>query len=152
VARALPVAGLGCAARGRARAAAHVELFARGHVVLVPAGVGIAPPLRRRGAYVTGGRCSYALRTREPTGLIELDPTRGPLTLGAFFALWGQPLSRWRLGPFAAGRGGRVEAWVDGRRWPGDPRGIPLRRHSAVVLQVQGNLPPHTGYRFPPGL
>ena len=50
----------------------HVELFANRRVVIVPAGIGIVPPLRRDGAYVLGGRCSYPLRTREPTGVVEV--------------------------------------------------------------------------------
>ena len=47
----------------------HLELFARGLVLLVPAGIGVAPPVERDGAYVLGGRCLYPLRTREPTGV-----------------------------------------------------------------------------------
>ena len=46
----------------------HVEFFARGKVMVVPAGIGVAPPLRRDGAYVRGGRCRFPLSTTEPTG------------------------------------------------------------------------------------
>ena len=93
---AVPVAGLRCASAERPRFGAHVELFAHRQVVIVPAGIGIAPPLRRQGAYVLGGRCSYPLRTREPTGVVEVE--RGAsLTLGQLFEVWGQPLSRTRL-------------------------------------------------------
>src|SRR3954447_25751896 len=69
-ARGRPIAGLRCE-NGRApRFGAHLELFAARRVVLIPSGVGIAPPRKRTGAYVRGGRCSYPLRTREPTGVI----------------------------------------------------------------------------------
>ena len=115
--------------------------------MIVAAGIGIAPPRRRDGAYVRGGRCSYPLRTREPTGVIEVEQG-GTRTLGDLFALWGQPLSRRRIGSLR----GRVSAYVGGERRRGDPRRIPLSRHGQIVLQVQGHVPPHASYRFPPGL
>jgi hypothetical protein len=150
-ARARPVAGLACRSRSRARFGAHLELFANRHVVIVPAGVGIAPPRRRQGAYVTGGRCRYAAITQEPTGVIEIE--RGArLTLGDFFAIWGQPLSPERMATFAARADERVLAFVGGRRWEGDPRAIPLARHAQIVLEVRGYVAPHARYGFPPGL
>ncbi|HXE46470.1 MAG TPA: hypothetical protein VN635_14910 [Conexibacter sp.] len=145
VAHARAVGRLRCLADRGARVHAHVELFAAGLVVPVPPGIGIAPPLRRRGAYVRGGRCSYAVRTSEPTGLLELR--RGArLTLGDLFAVWGQPLGPRRLGAFRA----PVRAYLDGRRWPGDPRTMPLTRRAVVVLEVGRFIPPHARYRFPP--
>jgi hypothetical protein len=142
-----PVAGLRCGAVTGRRFGAHIELFARGRVVVVPAGIGIAPPHRRDGAYVDGGRCHYPLRTREPTGVIEIEHgTRA--SVGDLFDLWGQPLSRRRL----AGFSGDVRAAVGGREWRGDPRAIPLTPHAQIVLQVGPRIAPHPSYRFPPGL
>ncbi len=140
---------LGCARDGERRIGAHVELFAHRHVVVVPAGIGMAPPVRARGAYVRAARCSYPVRTREPTGLLELDPRAGPFTLGDLFAIWGQPLSAARLAGFRAPPGTHVAAYLDGRPWPGDPRALPLRRHAVIVLEVAGHVPPHATYRFP---
>jgi hypothetical protein len=147
VARGLPVGGLRCSAANRARFGVHVELFANRLVVIVPAGIGIAPPLRQDGAYVRGGRCSYPARTREPTGVVEVAG-RSRLTLGDLFALWGQPLSPTRL----AGFRGQVSAFVAGRRRPGDPRTIPLTRHAQIVLEVGGYVVPHTRFLFRRGL
>jgi len=147
-ARALPIGGAVCRADVGPRVQAHLELFARGRVVPVPPGIGIAPPLRRDGAYVRAGRCSYPLRTTEPTGLIELRPRRGA-TLGELFAIWGQPLSRTRLGPFRAPAGQSVRAYLDGARWRADPRAIPLRRHAQVVLALGPPVPLHARYMFP---
>lgn len=112
----------------------------------MPAGIGIAPPQIRSGAYVRGGACAYPLRTYEPTGLVVADagPTR---SLGTLFDVWGQPLSRNRLGRFE----GPVSAFVAGRRWRSDPRAIPLTRHAQIVLVRGGNVVPHPAYRFPPG-
>src|SRR2546430_1589493 len=76
------IGGLRCATGNSRRVGAHVELFAHRHVVVVAAGIGMAPPVRTRGAYVTAARCSYPVRTREPTGLLELEPSARALTLG----------------------------------------------------------------------
>jgi hypothetical protein len=147
VALASSIGGLPCRAAGGQRFGAHLELFAHRRVIAIPAGIGVAPPQRRDGAYVRGGRCSYPLRTLESTGVIELTP--GPKrTLGDFFAVWGQPLSTTRLLSFRA----PVLAFVDGRAWTGDPRAIPLARHAQIVVEVGGALPPHRVYRFANGL
>ena len=68
-----PAGGFRCG-DGGARFGVHLELFAAGRVVIVPAGIGVAPPWRRDGAYVRSGRCSYAARTREPTGGSDSAP------------------------------------------------------------------------------
>src|SRR3954470_8816833 len=60
-ARARPIAGLRCETRSTPRFRVHLELFVDRGVVLTPPGVGIAPPRKRTGAYVRGGRCSYPL-------------------------------------------------------------------------------------------
>jgi hypothetical protein len=145
-ARALPVRGMRCEGHPRAIYGVHLELFAGRRVVLIPPGIGIAPPRTRDGAYVRGGRCSYPLRTREPTGLIEVG--EGNHTLADLFAVWGQPLSRNRM----AGFRGRVRAYLGGRRWRRAPRAIPLRRHAQIVLEVGGYVAPHKSYGFPSGL
>jgi hypothetical protein len=146
-----PVAGMGCSRRERARFGIHLELFAKRLVVLVPAGIGVAPPRRTRGPYVLGGRCSYPARTREPTGVVEIEQGQ-LLRLGQLFALWDQPLSRVRLAGFRTTVRDRVRAFVGGRPWRGDPRSIPLRRHAQIVLEIDGFVPPHAHYRFRKGL
>jgi hypothetical protein len=143
-----PIGGLDCSRTSTLRFRVHLELFARQLVLLVPAGIGISPPLRRDGAYVLGGRCSYPLRTREPTGVIEIVSAR-PLRLVDVFRVWGQPLSPRRLAGFRSTR--RVLAFVNGRRFTGDPRAIPLRQHAEIVLEIDGYVPPHRSYLFPKG-
>jgi hypothetical protein len=135
-----------CEQQGPALYGAHLELFAAKRVVLIPSGIGIAPPRSRDGARVRGGRCSYPLRTHEPTGVIEVAAPG--LTLGDLFAVWGQPLSRRRM----AGFRGDVRAYVGGRPWRRAPQAIPLSRHAQIVLEVGGLVPPHRTYLFPSGL
>ena len=141
-----PVGGLACARTSPLRFRVHLELFARKLVLLVPAGIGVAPPLRRDHARVTGGRCIYPLRTREPTGVIEVASVPHP-RLGDIFRIWGQPLSPRRLAGFRSSR--PLLAFVNGKRVPGDPRSIPLRRHDEIVLEIGGYVPPHSSYLFP---
>jgi hypothetical protein len=125
-----------------------VEAFAEDHVVVVPAGIGVAPPLRRAGAYVRGGSCVYPLRTLEPTGLVLIggDATR---TLGEFFALWGQPLGHRVLASFQAPPGGHVAVYIDGVSWRGAPAAAPLRPHTQVTVEIGPRVPPHARYLFP---
>ena len=139
VLRGEPVGRFRCAPDGGRRFGAHVELFVRRRVLLVPAGVGVA----------RGGRCSYPLRTRDPTGVIEIR--RGTrATVGDLFRLWGQPLGRHRIAGFRSPA--PVLAFVGGKRWHGDARAIPLTRHAQIVLELGGYVPPHPRYLFANGL
>jgi len=146
VARAERIGALACGDQRRA-SVAHVELFAHGRVVIVPAGIGVAPPRRRDGAYVRGGACRYPLWTHEPTGLVELGA--GGHTLGDLFDVWGEPLSARRLARWR----GRVRVYVGGRLRQGDPRAVPLDRHAQVVVQLgEPVLRPNADYAFPEGM
>jgi hypothetical protein len=147
------VAGMRCGRAGDRPYGVHLELFAAGRGVRIPAGIGLAPPLQRRGPLVAAGRCAYPLRTLDPTGVVQVDAGSGPPpTARALFALWGQPLGPRRLAGFRAASGRRVTAFIDGRPWPGDPRVLPLRRHAAVVLEIGPPVSPHPSYVFAPGL
>jgi hypothetical protein len=142
------VDGMRCAAAAEVVSAAHVEVFAEDHAVVVPAGIGVGSPLRRAGAYVRGGSCVYPLHTLEPTGLVLLGPG-ATWTLGDFFALWGQPLGYRVLAGFRARHGGHVAVYVDGVAWRADPAAAPLLPHAQVTVEVGPRVPPHTHYLFP---
>ena len=123
---------LACEHGDGARQLAHVELFARRRVLLLPKGIG------------AGRECAYPVRTTSPTGVVDYLPAAQP-TLGDLFDVWGQPLT---AAGFAGFRGA-VSAWVGGRRWHGNPRAIPLRRHAEIVVEVGGYIPPHRFFLFP---
>ena len=146
-ARGIPINGLACTRQQPHAFAIHLELYGRGLVLPIPSGIGIAPPVRRSGAYVRGGRCGYPIRTLEPTGLVLVDPGHR-LTVRDLFAIWGQPLGLTQL----AGFNGPLFAYVNGHRWRAAPERIPLRRHAEIVLEADGYVPPHPSYQFPPGL
>jgi hypothetical protein len=128
-----PVGRLRCA-NGR-RFAVHIELFARRQVAIVPPGIGIA-----------GSGCSYPLRTKAPTGVVEVLAT-GRFTLGDLFHVWGRRFDATHLLSFR----GRVSLFVGGRRRTGDPRQLVLTRHAQIVIEVGGYVAPHSSYLFPRG-
>jgi len=145
VLRGVPVRSMRCR-DARHWASAHVEVFAARRVVILPAGIGMAKPVQRNGAYVTGARCSYPVRTVAPTGVVQFAPgTRA--TVGDLFAVWGARLTNHAL----AGFRGRVSAYVSGRAWRGDVRAIRLRRHAQIVLEIGGYVPPHPFFLFGAG-
>ena len=131
--RSAPIGRPQCRRRSGARTVAHIELFALRRVLILPAGIGTSPK-----------RCSYAVRTTEPTGVVEFVPRDNP-TLGDLFEVWGQPLSRVRM----AGFRGEVRVYLAGRRRRGDPRSVRLTPHGQIVLEIGGFVPPHPFFLFP---
>jgi hypothetical protein len=132
---------------------AHVAVFVNGRQRTIPGGIGIAPPRQVQptadGPFVSGGSLFYWLHTHTEDGIVHIEaPVARTFTLGQFFAVWGQPLGRDRVGPAA----GRVTAFLDGRRYAGDPRGIPLRAHAVIQLDVGRPLVAPESAAFPAGL
>lgn len=121
----------------------HLALFVNGHQIQIPGTIGMAPTPQ--------GGCLYWLHTHGPDGIIHVEaltpnaPAGGHYTLGMFFDVWGTPLSRSQVGPFK----GAVTAFVNGTRFTGGPRGIPLRSHQDITLELgRPVVPPE--YRLPP--
>ncbi len=129
----------------------HLTLFVNGKPRAVPAGVGIWPPLGpqnyRHGQFgVTAENCLTWLSTRYSDGLIHVESSKQrSFVLGDFFDVWGQPLGRSRVGPAR----GAVTAIVNGSVWTGNPRRIPLRRHSQIQLEVGKPLVAPQSIKFP---
>jgi hypothetical protein len=126
-----PVGDLRCN-RGGVHFRVHLELFADRQVIVVPPGIGVA----RSG-------CAYPLRTRTPTGIVEVG--RRGLTLGDLFRVWGRRLGPRRLLSFT----GRVRVYVGGRRRAGDPRTLALTPRAEIVVEVGAYVAPHRSYVFP---
>ena len=130
------------AAHGPCRAAAidrgprvHLELFAAGRVVIVPAAIGLRGASSTLGR-VTRARCRAHLWTTDPTGVVGFEPGA---TLGDLFA---------RLGPSARARAaarlrGGVRVYVNGVRRKIDPRALRLRDGDELVLELGPFIPPH---------
>lgn len=147
VQRGRPVGRFRCGRPRPTAFGAHVELFAKGSGMVVPAGIGVAPPRRSENGFVRSGRCEYPIRTHAPTGVVEVATSR-PVTVGDLFDVWGQHLSKVRLASFRAPPGEVVRAYVGGRLVQ-DPRAVRLRRHAQIVLAVGPRVPVHDRYLFP---
>jgi hypothetical protein len=116
----------------------HLAIFVDGKQKALPAGIGVWPPLPAKEVaagqfFVTPRYCFSWLSTHFADGIVHTEaPVLRTFFLGELFDVWGQPLSRARVGPAH----GRVTAIVNGQVWTGDPRSIPLRAHTQVQLEV----------------
>jgi hypothetical protein len=128
----------------------HLEVFAENQVVVVAAGIGVRPPVRRAEGRIVAARCFGAVTTVEPTGVLLVRPD-ARLHLGDVFRAWGQPLDTARVAGFHAAPGGRVRVYVGGRPWRRTPAAVPLTRHAQIVVELGPYVPPHRSYTFPPG-
>jgi hypothetical protein len=131
---------------------AHLAIFVNGSQRTIPEGIGIAPPRQTQsgatGQFVTGGSCFYWLHAHTADGVIHIEsPTQKLYTVGQYFDIWRQPLSPTQVGPAT----GAVTAYVNGKRFMGNPRDIQLDKHTLVQLDVGKNVAPN-GYTFTSGL
>lgn len=123
------------------RVYAHLQVYVRGQARAIPGAIGLVDPaakLTTRGLVFSPQACYYWLHTRAADGLVQVESPKDRIyTLGDFFKVWGQPLSRERV----AASKGSVTAIVDGKRWTGDPNRIPLREHDSIELAVGRPVP-----------
>jgi hypothetical protein len=133
--------GIGCShgPQTRVQGRAHLDLFADGQRVTVPAGIGVRPT------------CAYWLRTTATDGIITIgSPEARTFTLGDFFDIWGAPLTSSRLLTFQVSAGRPLRVFVNGKLVGGDPRAIRLQdgREIALVLGLRPRSVPDR-FAFP---
>jgi len=141
-----PVDGISCATQEYVtlHVHTHLSIFDRGKQIQIPRGVGLAP--------VLPNGCLYWLHTHDASGIIHVEaprigaPNGGAFDLGMFFDIWGLPLTRGDVG----GIKGPVAAYVDGVKYDGDLRLIPLLAHQQIVLEIGTPTVPPPYYVFPP--
>jgi hypothetical protein len=131
---------------------AHLAVYVNGTARTIPEGIGIVAPRQEEqsdsGPFVVAGAAFYWLHTHTPDGVIHIEsPVQRTYTLGDFFDVWGQPLSSTQVGPAH----GTVIAYLNGQRYAGDPRSLPLTAHAVVQLDVGGDVAPQP-YTFAAGL
>ena len=118
----------------------HLAIYDRGKPVAIPSDVG-RPVL---------GNCLYWLHTHIADGIIHIEsPVIRPFHLGAFFNVWGEPLSATRIGPVKVSKGS-LRAYVNGRQYAGDLRKIELTQQADIVLEAGPPYPkpsPFTGWK-----
>jgi hypothetical protein len=104
----------------------HLELYAHGKPIRVPALIGI-PGM---------GECYYWIHTHTPDGFIHVEsPVYRDFYLGEFFDIWGEPLSPTNLAGVHVPKG-QLRAYVNGSRFTGDPRSIQLTLHADIVIEA----------------
>ena len=124
-----PVDGIPCQAMEGAveHIHQHVQIFDHGKPVGIPDDVG--RPLV--------GQCFYWIHTHTPDGIVHIEsPTFRAFTLGNFFDIWGQPLTRTDVAGATPKKNERIVTWVGGSRYNGDPRKIELIQHLDVTIEV----------------
>ena len=129
-----PVAGMSCDAMegSRVHIHQHLTILDHGNPVAIPPNVG--QPAEKP--------CIYWVHTHTPDGIIHIEaPQFRSFTLGDFFAVWGQPLSRAQAAAAHAAKGQTLRVWVNGTRYTGDPRMIPLAAHADIVIEAGPPFP-----------
>ncbi len=120
----------------------HLAIFNNGKQIQIPKLIGGTP--------TPSGGCLYWIHTHDASGIIHIEsPVLAPqgqsgFTLGNLFDIWGQPLQNGNV----AGIKGPVTAYVNGVKYNGDLRAIPLGAHQQIVLEVGKEVPP-PNYAFP---
>ncbi len=103
----------------------HLDLYADGTKVTVPAQIGIASS----GSFISD------LHTHDATGIMHVEsPTATSFSLGQFFAVWGVRLDARCIGGLCASGDKRLKVWVNGKPVGGDPTRIVLAEHQVIVL------------------
>lgn len=137
-----PVDGIKCATSEQLafHIHAHRDIFVDGKKVKVPQDIGIP------------GQCIYWLHTHDKSGIIHVEsPVQRQYTLGNFFDIWGAPLSRDKVLSFDINSSEPLRIYINGKRYHGDPRKIPIESHEEIALvigQMKGKPP--ASYNFPP--
>ena len=127
------VGGISCDAQEGQRIHIHQHLVILDHGKAVDIPLNVGQPAAKR--------CIYWLHTHTPDGFIHVEaPLDRSFTLGDFFAVWGQPLTKTTAASAHTAKGESQQVWVNGKAFTGDPRSIPLTAHADIVIQVG---PPH---------
>jgi hypothetical protein len=103
----------------------HLDIYAEGQKVTVPAQLGIA----------AGGGFISDLHTHDDTGIMHVEsPEVRSFTLGQFFAVWGVRLDAKCIGGLCADGDKILHTFVNGAPVAGDPTRIVLEEHQEIVL------------------
>ena len=129
-----PVAGISCDAMEGAilHIHQHLVVFDHGKQIAIPPNVGQHP----------ARRCLYWVHTHTPDGIVHIEsPTKRTFTLGDFFMIWGQPLTKTQASIAKADKGTSLKIWVNGKPYTGDPRQIQMTAHADIVIEAGPPFP-----------
>ena len=140
-----PVDGMSCqgALSTVQRANIHLTVYVNDQQMGLPVGIGsVAPSQPGVTALASQGQttCLYPLHVFEADNVIHIDsPTNRTYTLGEFFDIWGQPLSRTEVANYQVGPDHPLAFYIfdaNGKMQAstGDPRTIQLVEHETIVI------------------
>jgi hypothetical protein len=119
---------------------AHLAILIRGQLRTVPAFIGI-----------TATQICW-LHTHDTSGIVHVEAgDQRTFTLGDFFGVWRQPLSKTAIGSDRAGDGESVRATVNQQAYAEAPETIVLLDHEDIVLQLGPPFLQIQPYVWPPG-
>ena len=124
----------------------HLDLYADGHKVPVPAGIGIDPAV--------GFAPLHTHTTPAASSTWSLPPC-APIPWGSSSPCGGAVHPKLDLGGYCAAGGRRLWVYVNGAAYDGDPTTLSLESHQELVVafgtaaQLPSPIP--SAYRFPPG-
>lgn len=138
----------------------HLDVFVNGKRVKVPAGIGINihDPAVHSGKLPDGSTayggiqrckkpCISPLHTHADLGLLHTETsTPKPNRLGELFTEWGVRLDRHCVGGYC--KPDSIAVYVNGGRYSGNPRDIPLADHTEIAIVV-GTPPKQIPRKFP---
>ncbi len=124
--------GLSCEANEGAVTHTHaaLKMYVNGQQSQIPANIGVN----------TASSCLYAVHTHATNNIIHVEaPDRKTYTLGQFFDIWGQPLSRTQVADNTSDASNNLTFEVfdaNGKLTPytGDPKSLPLTDHETIVI------------------
>jgi len=107
---------------------AHLDIVADGAKVTVPPGIGFVIDHGRE----TG---ITVIHTHDASGVIHIESaSHEPYSLGQLFTEWGVALDATQLGGLHADSTHVLAAYVNGRRFTGDPATLQLKKHLEIAL------------------
>jgi hypothetical protein len=110
----------------------HLTLIANGVQRAIPLAVGVLGA-EEISNFVVDGRCFYWLHTHDATGIVHIEaPDSAQYTLGKFFAIWGEQLSRSNVGGFQ----GDVTVYIDSTKYEGDLSALAFKERQQITLIV----------------
>jgi hypothetical protein len=133
------VDGVPCDKREQVAFHQHAHLFILKDGIAQPVSANVGIP---GGALLP--RCLYWLHTHDRTGMIHMEaPGPKSFSLGQFFDIWGWPVTPARVVKLAVPPG-QLAVFVDGQPFTEDPRSIPLKNHTQVVIEIGRRVAPPT--------
>jgi hypothetical protein len=135
-----PIDGIGCITTTLSNTHTLISIYNDGVKLALPALIGL-------------NGCEYETHTHDRSGVVYVEANvLRTFTLGQFFAVWGQPISRAAV----AGLSGPVRFYVIDNEtlteFDGDPAGIAFAAHKEIVI-ITGTAPSVLPkYRWPADL